>query len=348
MHIPGAWRIKKEIKKISRKFKTADLVLMYHRIATPKYDPWNLSVSPENFASQLAWLKENCQVITLEGLVEKPKNTLLNNKPRVVITFDDGYSDNFDVAYPILNKYKLPATIFISTGFIGRKGLYWWDDLVRVILETPEVPDELVLEDVQGQIYQFSLNGGSRFDASESETYKSWMPWEKAPTTRHQLYYDLWKLFRESDALNIAKFQKQLYQWAGVSAEGNKIDWPMTVEQLKYISGDELVHIGGHTINHYSFKNINVDQQKVELEGAKEQLEKWINNKITTFSYPFGDYTVESEELTRKAGYNIACTTSPHCFDNKYTSFYVPRFEVHNWNGNNLGNKINSWIKNRK
>jgi peptidoglycan/xylan/chitin deacetylase (PgdA/CDA1 family) len=347
MQIPGAWRVKKAIRKISRKYKTADLVLMYHRVATPKFDPWRLSVSSENFSSQLAWLKDNCQVINLEGLVGKPK-TVINNKARVVITFDDGYSDNFEVAYPLLNKYKLPATIFISTGYIGRKGLYWWDDLVRVVLETQEVPKNLILEDVQGKKYQFSLEGGKQFIASESVNYKSWMPWEPAPTTRHQLYYDLWKLFRESDALNISKFQDQLYKWAGVSAEGNKADWPMTVEQLKYIAGDDLVQIGGHTINHYSFKNISLEQQNIELEGAKDQLEKWINAKINTFSYPFGDYTEESEGLVKNAGYKVACTTSPHCYGEGYTSFYVPRFEVHDWNGNALGDKINSWIINRK
>ncbi|CAN5266654.1 hypothetical protein BH23BAC1_BH23BAC1_47970 [soil metagenome] len=347
MNIPGAWRIKKGIKKISRKFKTADIVLMYHRVASPLFDPWRLSVSPENFSSQMVWLKENCYVTTLEDLIEKSGTYKLINKPRVVITFDDGYCDNFEVAYPILNKYKLPATIFISTGYIGRKGLYWWDDLVRVILETKEVPEELVLEDVLGKKYQFHLGDDSKHNL-EGDTYQSWMPWEKAPSSRHQLYYDLWKLFRESNAQNFANFQKQLYRWAGVSAEGNNADWPMTVEQLKYIAGDELIQIGGHTINHYSFKNIDLEMQKHELVEAKEQLERWINQKVSTFSYPFGDYTTQSESLAKKAGYKIACTTSPHCFDATYSPYHVPRFEVHNWNGNALGDKINNWINNRK
>jgi peptidoglycan/xylan/chitin deacetylase (PgdA/CDA1 family) len=94
-------------------------ILMYHRIDnTPKYD--QLIVSPINFAKQMEFLAKNYRVISLEQAVTELKN--VNNKTAgVVITFDDGYLDNFIEALPILRKYNLPATIFVTSLFSEQK-----------------------------------------------------------------------------------------------------------------------------------------------------------------------------------------------------------------------------------
>lgn len=101
------------IKRILNKiFYRHGVVLMYHRIANPVNDYWQLCVSPENFEQQL-------QVI-------------LKYRERVSITFDDGYIDNYTTAKPLLEKYKLPATFFIATGGIDSGKEFWWDELQQL------------------------------------------------------------------------------------------------------------------------------------------------------------------------------------------------------------------------
>jgi peptidoglycan/xylan/chitin deacetylase (PgdA/CDA1 family) len=96
--------------------KSLITVLAYHRVAIDE-DDIN-AVSLENFEKQMAFLKRRYSVIRLDELLSR-MNAGLNDERSVVITFDDGYLDNYTNAVPILEKYELPASFFISTGFIG-------------------------------------------------------------------------------------------------------------------------------------------------------------------------------------------------------------------------------------
>jgi peptidoglycan/xylan/chitin deacetylase (PgdA/CDA1 family) len=88
------------------------LVLMYHRVADLKRDPWELAVSPENFEQQLALLRRKYDVITVPELARKlSTHSICSNS--ICITFDDGYSDNFHVAKPLLEKHECPQ-LFLS------------------------------------------------------------------------------------------------------------------------------------------------------------------------------------------------------------------------------------------
>ena len=94
-------------------------ILLYHNIG---YGQGSFFVSPENFAKQMQYIKKNgYEVITLNELVESIKNKKHLEKNKVVITFDDGYRDNFYSAYPVLKRLGFCATIFIITDFIGSK-----------------------------------------------------------------------------------------------------------------------------------------------------------------------------------------------------------------------------------
>jgi peptidoglycan/xylan/chitin deacetylase (PgdA/CDA1 family) len=100
-------------------------ILMYHNIS---YERGSFFVSPEIFARQMEYIKRNgYEVITLDDLVESIRNKKLLGRKKVVITFDDGYKDNFKYAYPVLKKFGFPATVFLVTDFIGneKKFLSW-------------------------------------------------------------------------------------------------------------------------------------------------------------------------------------------------------------------------------
>lgn len=106
-------------------YKTAP-ILLYHRISKVSADPTLLCVTPECFESHLKFLKEHYDVIPLSVLSERlMAGTLKGNE--AAVTFDDGYNDNLINALPLLEKYNVPSTIFITTGSLGERASFEWD-----------------------------------------------------------------------------------------------------------------------------------------------------------------------------------------------------------------------------
>jgi peptidoglycan/xylan/chitin deacetylase (PgdA/CDA1 family) len=101
-------------------------VVVYHTISKPdKPMPANIDVSAERFERHLKWLsRQSEKVVTLRKLLTEPAE-----KSHISITFDDGYKDNLTVALPLLEKYELPATIFMAAGFISDDGYLTGEDL---------------------------------------------------------------------------------------------------------------------------------------------------------------------------------------------------------------------------
>src|SRR3989344_8611170 len=90
-------------------------ILLYHRVADTKTDPHLLCVSPNNFRTQIKFLKENFKIIPLAKLVQDIRKNKVE-RDTVVITFDDGYVDNLYDALPVLEEFKVPATMFLVAG----------------------------------------------------------------------------------------------------------------------------------------------------------------------------------------------------------------------------------------
>jgi len=109
-------------------FRSRSIVLMYHRIASVRPDPWSLCVSPDHFTEHLEVLQKYHRV-HLDQL--SPGGWSIHPQLSVAITFDDGYADNLHEAAHLLKRYDTPATFFITTGYIGTGYEFWWDELER-------------------------------------------------------------------------------------------------------------------------------------------------------------------------------------------------------------------------
>ena len=116
------------------------VILNYHRVLpSNRIDNSlvNISVSTNNFIHQLNYLKNNFDIISLDDLLSHLKSK--SNEFKIAITFDDGYSDNLIYAYPILEKFKAPATIYIITKFINNKFMPWWTILDHFIKNNEKI-----------------------------------------------------------------------------------------------------------------------------------------------------------------------------------------------------------------
>jgi len=109
-------------------------ILMYHSVggegSFPEYYGSKLNVTPDTFQRQMKFLhNKGYNVISLEEFIERIKSGKRVPRKTVAITFDDGIRNNFSEAFPILKKYNFPATIFIPTGYVGKKKYLTWDQI---------------------------------------------------------------------------------------------------------------------------------------------------------------------------------------------------------------------------
>lgn len=245
-------------KKIRNFFMPTARILLYHRVANVKTDPHLLCVSPENFRNQIQYLKENFKIVPLVKLVQDTRTGKIQNN-NLAITFDDGYSDNLYNALPILEEFNIPATIFLTVGYIGQDKPFYWDE------NTP-------LEE-RGR--------------------------------------------------------------------------PMTLDEIKRLSGSHLVEIGGHTINHPKLAKIEPNEQFKEISEGKKLLEKIVDFPLLSFAYPFGgkdSFDDKTIELVKKAGFHYACANIHERVTNKSDIYALPRFIARNWTVEELKEKIKKWV----
>ena len=111
---------------------------MYHRIAAPPSDLWRLAVSPSHFVEHLDVIRADFHPISLYDLV---KAIGAGSMPRraVAFTFDDGYRDNLYTAKPLLERYDVPATVFVTTEYIDAKTDFWWDEIEQLLVQENRV-----------------------------------------------------------------------------------------------------------------------------------------------------------------------------------------------------------------
>jgi peptidoglycan/xylan/chitin deacetylase (PgdA/CDA1 family) len=282
------------------------VILLYHRVTKLKKDPQLLSVTPENFRSHLQFLKKNVPVLKFEDDWSNVK------KPAVVITFDDGYADNFVEALPILEEVDIPATFFIATGNIGLCEEFWWDELERIILDSHASPSYFRLRDEQF---------GRRW-----------------PTTveieRYTLYKDMLRLINQVGPATRDNWMEQLRSWVKIGEYGRNTHRAMTVDELSNLAQSSLATIGAHAVSHTPLSSLTPEQQTREIGESKMQLERWIGREVKFFSYPFGgkaDYNSMSIELCKKYGFVKAASNFPGQFHYWSDPFQIPRHLVRNW-----------------
>ena len=154
MRIPGYKAANRYFSWFKSRFSSGALVLGYHRVADTPRDPYSLCVTPDNFAEQLAVIRQAMNPVSLSDLVSEMKNRTTLRRA-VAITFDDGYVDNLRTARPLLEKYGVPASVFVVASKRGRG--FWWDELARIIYSASQLPEELALV-IKGRRFHRSLH----------------------------------------------------------------------------------------------------------------------------------------------------------------------------------------------
>lgn len=319
-------------QKIQRWFtkkQTATIVLMYHRVAQRLYDPWELCVSPAHFEEQLQVLKKTGLVVPMNELADGITNEQ-TDRPSIVITFDDGYLDNFLVAKPILEKYQLPATFYISNKHIGTEKGFWWDELAIVCLKTAALPQTLHL-DIAGSTFYFLLGEETDLSAPLSQRYETWSAYGAIPGLRAKLYLALWEFLSPLPYTQQQQVLARLKEWAGLPPFGNISEPCMSESQLHALSVNPLFTIGGHTVTHPALAYHSRTLQRQEIGANKQFLETLTGLPVNTFSYPSNSFTEETIEVLKELRFQTAFTTAAQPVNNQQDVFHIGRFQVNDW-----------------
>lgn len=288
------------------------VVLIYHRVARLETDPQLLAVSPGNFEAQVKHLSENYNVISLRQLVDGLSRREVP-PGSVAITFDDGYRDNLYQAKPILEKYRVPAVVFITGDRIGSTREYWWDELERIFLLDNDIFKKLEIT-AGGNTYQWDIKNKTAAEA----VYKEIHPILKNTPTRE----------REHTI-------DRLFRWAGLDREaGRDNNLSLSAGEVRQLARGGLIEIGSHTMSHCALAQETPDRQKREIEESKKKLSTVINKNINYFSYPFGgsrDITGKTGERVKVAGYTCALSNEQGVVTMETNRYRIPRRLVRDW-----------------
>jgi peptidoglycan/xylan/chitin deacetylase (PgdA/CDA1 family) len=318
--------VKRWFRPVARKAEA--VILMYHRIGDPGCDPWRLAVRPERFAEHLNVLRRNARPIGLRRLAKELGEGTL--KPgAVAVTFADGYANNLYEAKPLLERHEVPATVFVTSGMVGREREFWWDELEAILLAPRELPQALRLE-IGGQTHEWGPIDAARDFLKQSRSHQAQGGWEGQPNSRHAFYFSVWEKLKPLSPLAREKVLDDIRAWAGNFHGLRDSHRPLTGDELRALDGG-AVEVGAHTVSHPSLTKHSPDVQKQEIRESKRWLEDFLRRSVRAFAYPYGDHSRATTALVAQAGFELACTTQATAVMGGNNPYTLPRIPICDW-----------------
>lgn len=258
--------------------------IMYHRFSMA---PEAGKVSVDEFDRQMSELRSAFNVLSMSAACDHLLNGRKLPANTIVLTIDDGYSDFYTIAYPILKRYGLPATLYITTDFIDGK-CWLWPDIVSYIIDNTNLDVIQTETEFTGKI-SFSLRTRAERSAAWHNIINLCISVENGH--RKQLIQSV------LDNVEISLPAVPVAEYA-----------PLTWEQL----GDMAQHnidIGAHTLSHPILSRLEPNEIDREIFGSKRRIEERISYTVCSFCYPNGqpqDINQYVKDAVANAGYTNA------------------------------------------
>ena len=296
------------------KLKNRVCVLAYHRVLPEemlgKINSTSGIVTDSNlFRKHLSWLKQEFQIIGMEemnGILANPEKQISNG---CLVTFDDGWRDNYLYARSLLEQEGIPATIFLPYNYIDSGEVFWQEELLArlsLLNDSGEEPDKLFLQELtgyEGKTDKYQLRG--YITGLKSKTYS------------------------EINAIldSLRSYQK---------------DRPITLEHDSYLTWDQVsdmeasnISFGSHAMTHRILTKIDPEDARHEISASKAMLEKQIGKAVDTIAYPNGNSNRAVENMVAESDYKLGFTISPGYVSKDSNSMALPRFNIHSNNSRN-------------
>jgi peptidoglycan/xylan/chitin deacetylase (PgdA/CDA1 family) len=341
MTIKWLRRLEAEGRRLRRLAWPPALILLYHRIAKPAYDPFRLAVSPEHFEEQLGVIRDHTRPLPLSELTESARRGRV--PPRAVaLTFDDGYADNYSTALPSLGRHAVPATVFIAAGQIGSDREFWWDELERLLLQADEIPP---LTDLRiGGLPVGGLTPEEwRADDTDPRCHRDWRVEVEPPGSRQRLFRALYPVIQPLPHELQADAMSSVRRWLGEDLRLRPEYRALSVEELVRLANGPGIDIGAHTMNHVMLSALPISRQRDEIAEGRMRLEQILGRRPASVSYPYGRFNDETKELVSSMGFSDGFSTVAEAVPLCPDRFAMPRICVEDWDGATFLRRLQSW-----
>jgi peptidoglycan/xylan/chitin deacetylase (PgdA/CDA1 family) len=275
---PLGWRLGGPLLR-----KPGVIVLTYHRILGA--DRSLVGIPVENFAAEMRWVRDNCDPIRPEAIVERARQPR-GARPAVLVTFDDGYRDYHDLAYPVLKALRIPAVVFLATSFMDAGGMLWTDEVQLAAQGTTKDRATLPWGDGGGATVELPDAAARAALGERARAHLKKLPNEARRAALDALLAELGRPPARD---------RQMLSWDEVRAASELTIW------------------GGHTHNHPILSRLPADQAEGEIRTCRDRIAAETGKTPTTFAYPNGqpaDYTEETKAILRSNGFSLAFSTS--------------------------------------
>lgn len=297
------------------------LVFGYHRVADAAWDPQKLCVSPDHFREQMRLLGATARPLALGDLVRG-----LQRGERLdrcfVVTIDDGYEDTLTTALPILEENGIPATVFATTGLIGSD--FWWCEAQQLVEASAALPAAIDLS-VAGRELTWTKPGDS--PRERARLVRAIGDWFRAMPFEHH-----------GEALQALRGAFE----PGIAPSGVRA---MTAAELAELSRSEHIEIGSHGVTHTSLNQLTPEEQRVELEHSRRDLESICSRPVVSCSYPNGRLAKDTPRIASAAGYTAACASHEELVPPNCDPMQLPRLWVGDWSGDRFARWLRWWLK---
>jgi peptidoglycan/xylan/chitin deacetylase (PgdA/CDA1 family) len=270
------------------------LILVYHGVVdTPNH---SISVGPiatAQFKQHLEYYKRNFDVVSQDAIFKMYRDGFKPKRKTIAITFDDGYENNYAIAFPLLRQYNFPATMFIISNCIEDDNMItWYDhlDFVKKDLKPAELHTIRKLTGISDLKNLVKTLNISERAALYTEIEKQ----VKIEGYKSRLPRNFWKL--------------------------------MNANQLRELSDSGLVEIAAHTHNHPNLGEIKIEDAHFEVTKCKQLLESTLQKEVISIAFPDGSYTDEVKDICSEAGYKNLLAVDYRCPSDKEDKRILPRY----------------------
>ncbi|MDU9025681.1 polysaccharide deacetylase family protein [Pseudomonas corrugata] len=286
----------------------AGVILMLHRVlgndrAAELPHRNELCVGPEAFEHLLIWLQRYFECVPLMTLLLADPATV-PDRPRVALTFDDGWRDNAMNAFPLLRQYQVPASIFLSTDFIGSRQHFWWESIGETLWGSHgQVARLALIEHLQQAGRSLPVMLDDLDDERRSLSLLHYL--QSLKTLDPQTLSDL------TDA-------------CPPGAQPQALDWT----QVRMLEDSGLVRFGPHGASHAILTKLDDQRLHEELSRSRIALENACTQPLPVYCYPNGDHDERVRHQVAAHGFSFALGTEAGLYRNDGDPWNVPRFGV--------------------
>ena len=275
------------------------IILTYHRVIekwdrTLDYSQPGMVVTASTFDRHVAFLKEHFAIVTLDALLGDGYTAGQTTRPQCIVTFDDGWRDNYDLAFPILRRHDIPATIYLATDFIGTNRVSIQTELLYLLTNA----NLAALSDVRAprvypgpvhrQLKRLARLGGA-VSAQDLDPLIEAM----------QVAY--------GDPVLLREFVHSL-------ASAARLPTPLAPSRPFFLDWDQVrtmaaagIEIGSHTCSHRMMTRLPEDRARDELIRSKTEIERRIGRRVNHFAFPHEAANGPLVLAAAGAGYRTAC-----------------------------------------